>query len=137
MGVKQQAPVRGNLAGERCGIGLVTEYNAGGNAEGHDAFLHLESRNKELPVVKAAPLQIEVGAPRYGMIAEADEVEAGAFHGEQDVLEGHFAVVRVLGMAVQDSPILVPAGVISYSLALSPEALPRGFLPREADEAVV
>lgn len=87
--------------------------------------------------MKAAPLQAEIGAPRYGMIAETDEVEAGAFQGAQDFLEGHLAVVRVLGMAVQDSPILIPAGVIRHRLPLGPEGLPRGFLAREADDAVV
>ena len=35
------------------------------------------------------------------------------------------------------SPILIPPGVVGYRLPLGPQSLPRGFLAREAHEAVI
>ena len=85
----------------------------------------------------AAPLQAKVRPPLVGMIAQADEVQLGGLENAQDLFEGHLAVVGELGMAVQDSPILVPTSLIRHVLELGAECLPRHFLPRKADVVVV
>ena len=123
MGVKQQPAVLGDLPGERCRIGLVAQHDAGGDAERHDPVLHLEARDEELAVVHTPPLQAKVSPALDGMIAEADEVQPGGLERAQDLLEGHLAVVGELGMAVQDAPILVPAGLIRAQAGAGREGL--------------
>jgi hypothetical protein len=137
VGVEEKAAILCNLAGEDRRISCIAQDDPGVDAKGHESVFHLETGDEEFAVVKAAPLEIEVGATIDAMIAEADEIEARGFQHMKDFLKGHFAVMGMQGVAVEDTAEFGPPGIVRHRLALSTNGLPGGFLAGKAHEPMV
>ena len=96
------------------------------------------ARNREkFSIVNPAPLPVEIRTAVHGVIAQANEIQPGHDKGMENIRECHFAVVRKMGVAVQDAAILIPPGGISHGLPLRAERRPRRRFAREGHEPVI
>ena len=110
MGVEEHAAVRHRRLGDLGAVPAVVEHDVRRDAEGHEALLHLKSRDKELALVQPAPLAAEVGFPCVAVIAQADEVGVGLLQCLEDLGERDFAIVGEFRMTVQHAAVLPPIG---------------------------
>jgi hypothetical protein len=79
MRVEEEPAIFGDLPRERCGVGLIAQNDSGRDPKRHNPFLHLETGDEEFSLTETAPLQIEISASLYGMIAQANEIYSGSF----------------------------------------------------------
>jgi len=93
--------------------------------------------DKAHPLVQAGPLGHEIRLAVDAVVGHEHGVDLGRLRGGQNLGEGHFGIMREVGVGVHHGAVFGPAVVERDRPRLGAEPLKRGCLAREADEVVI